>query len=160
MLVIHRRITPQPHCDAELELTFEARSKSRLRCFSRSGEDVGLPSGPDGPVMGNSEVGHQNLGAGRIVDQELMRITRAIRDGSFFENPALRAAFERAKHGPGRVHLLGLVSDGQVHSDLPHLLALLEMARREGVPGDRRFALLLGAIRASGLVSRREREAK
>ena len=105
--------------------------------IATSGEDVGLPSGPDGPVMGNSEVGHQNLGAGRIVDQELMRITRAIRDGSFFENPALRAAFERAKHGPGRVHLLGLVSDGQVHSDLPHLLALLEMARREGVPGDR-----------------------
>ena len=111
--------------------------------IATSGEDVGLPSGPEGPVMGNSEVGHQNLGAGRIVDQELMRITRAIRDGSFFGNPALRAAFKRAASGSGRVHLLGLVSDGQVHSDLPHLLALLEMARREGVPGDR---ILIQAI--------------
>ncbi|MFZ9692366.1 MAG: 2,3-bisphosphoglycerate-independent phosphoglycerate mutase [Phycisphaerales bacterium] len=105
--------------------------------IATSGEDVGLPSGPDGPVMGNSEVGHQNLGAGRIVDQELMRITRAIRDGSFFSNPALRAAFARARDGGGRVHLLGLVSDGQVHSDLPHLFALLEFAARERVPGDR-----------------------
>ena len=111
--------------------------------IATSGEDVGLPSGPDGPVMGNSEVGHQNLGAGRIVDQELMRITRAIRDGSFFGNPALRAAFDRARSGSSRVHLLGLVSDGQVHSDLPHLFALLEMARREGVPGDR---ILIQAI--------------
>lgn len=111
--------------------------------IATSGEDVGLPSGPDGPVMGNSEVGHQNLGAGRIVDQELMRITRAIRDGSFFANPALRAAFARAASGSGRVHLLGLVSDGQVHSDLPHLFALLEMARREGAPADR---ILIQAI--------------
>jgi 2,3-bisphosphoglycerate-independent phosphoglycerate mutase len=111
--------------------------------IATSGEDVGLPSGPDGPVMGNSEVGHQNLGAGRIVDQELMRITRAIRDGSFFANPALQAAFARARDGHGRVHLLGLVSDGQVHSDLPHLLALLDFAAREGVPGDR---ILVDAI--------------
>jgi len=107
-----------------------------------SGEDVGLPSGPDGPVMGNSEVGHQNLGAGRIVDQELMRITNAIRDGSFDRNPVLLAALDRARRG-GRVHLLGLASDGQVHSDLPHLLALVDLAAREGVPGDR---LLVHAI--------------
>lgn len=110
-----------------------------------SGEDVGLPCGPDGPTMGNSEVGHQNIGAGRIVDQELMRITRAIRDGSFFENPVLIKAFERAKsdgasgRSAARVHLLGLVSDGQVHSDLEHLRALLEMAKQRGVPGDRLF---------------------
>ncbi len=102
-----------------------------------SGEDVGLPVGPDGPTMGNSEVGHQNIGAGRIVDQELMRITRAIRDGAFFENAVLREALGRA--GGPRVHLLGLVSDGQVHSDLDHLRALLQLAARMGVPGDRLF---------------------
>jgi len=109
-----------------------------------SGEDVGLPSGPHGPTMGNSEVGHQNIGAGRIVDQELMRITRAIRDGSFFSNPTLIEAFSRVREAtgrgePARVHLMGLVSDGQVHSDLDHLKALLELARRAGVPGERLF---------------------
>ena len=103
-----------------------------------SGEDVGLPNGPDGPVMGNSEVGHQNIGAGRIVDQELMRITRAIRDGRFAGNPALRRAFDRARHGC-RIHLMGLVSDGQVHSDIGHLEALLELAVADGVPGERVF---------------------
>jgi len=103
-----------------------------------SGEDVGLPNGPAGPVMGNSEVGHQNIGAGRIVDQELMRITRAIRDGRFASNPALRRAFERARHGH-RVHIMGLVSDGQVHSDISHLEALLELAVADGVPGERTF---------------------
>src|SRR5579862_8325384 len=79
-----------------------------------SGEDVGLPAG----VMGNSEVGHQNIGAGRIVDQETMRITRRIRDGSFFENGTLVAAFAHAKKNNSRVHILGLCSDGRVHSDL------------------------------------------
>ena len=103
-----------------------------------SGEDVGLPNGPGGPVMGNSEVGHQNIGAGRIVDQELMRITRAIRDGRFASNPALGRAFERACDGH-RVHLMGLVSDGQVHSDISHLEALLELAAAGGVPGERIF---------------------
>ena len=102
-----------------------------------SGEDVGLPMSADGPVMGNSEVGHQNIGAGRIVDQELMRITRAIRDGQFFENAALRGAFEHARTTGGRVHLLGLVSDGKVHSDIEHLLALLELSGRVGFPGER-----------------------
>lgn len=96
-----------------------------------SGEDVGLPAG----VMGNSEVGHQNIGAGRIVDQEVMRITRRIRDGSFFENPRLIGAFEHARKSGGAVHLLGLCSDGRVHSDLDHLLALLEMSKKwAGVP--------------------------
>jgi len=101
-----------------------------------SGEDVGLPGSGENAVMGNSEVGHQNIGAGRIVDQELMRITRAIRDGSFFENPVLRNAFTRAKETGRVVHLLGLVSDGKVHSDLEHLLALLDIARRAGLTGD------------------------
>jgi 2,3-bisphosphoglycerate-independent phosphoglycerate mutase len=104
-----------------------------------SGEDVGLPVGPDGPVMGNSEVGHQNLGAGRIVDQELMRITRAIRGGDFARNATLRKAFERAKATGRCVHVMGLVSDGQVHSDLPHLEAILELARSMGFPSERLF---------------------
>ena len=104
-----------------------------------SGEDVGLPSGVAGPVMGNSEVGHQNLGAGRVVDQELMRITNAIRDGDFARNPALRAAFERARSDGGRVHLLGLVGDGRVHSDLDHLLALVDLAAEMDCPPDRLF---------------------
>ena len=104
-----------------------------------SGEDVGLPIGPDGPVMGNSEVGHQNIGAGRIVDQELMRLTNAVRSGEFGKNPTLRAAFAHAAATGGRVHLLGLVSDGQVHSDLPHLLALIDLAKLEGIDAARLF---------------------
>ena len=104
-----------------------------------SGEDVGLPVGPDGPVMGNSEVGHQNIGAGRIVDQELMRISRAIRDGRFATNPTLHEAFRRAKESGTSVHLMGLVSDGQVHSDLSHLIALLQLARVCDFPADRLF---------------------
>jgi len=98
-----------------------------------SGEDVGLPTG----VMGNSEVGHQNIGAGRIVDQEIMRITRRIRDESFFHNPALTGAFKRAGETGGNVHLLGLCSDGRVHSDLEHLYALLAMSRLAGFDGRR-----------------------
>ncbi|MGA1266699.1 MAG: 2,3-bisphosphoglycerate-independent phosphoglycerate mutase, partial [Phycisphaerales bacterium] len=104
-----------------------------------SGEDVGLPVGPDGPVMGNSEVGHQNLGAGRVVDQELMRITRAIRDGSFAGNPVLQEAFRRANASGRCVHVMGLLSDGQVHSDLPHLQAVLEQAKAAGVASERLF---------------------
>ncbi|MDA1007670.1 MAG: 2,3-bisphosphoglycerate-independent phosphoglycerate mutase [Planctomycetota bacterium] len=104
-----------------------------------SGEDVGLPIGDDGPVMGNSEVGHQNIGAGRIVDQELMRITNAIRSGAFAHNAVLREAIDRARKGPARLHIMGLVSDGQVHSDLSHLDAILEFARVHGVPSERIF---------------------
>ncbi len=100
-----------------------------------SGEDVGLPEG----VMGNSEVGHQNIGAGRIVEQEVMRITGRIRDGSFFENKALAGAFEHAARTGGAVHLMGLCSDGRVHSDLEHLYALLEMSGRRRFPGNRVF---------------------
>ena len=96
-----------------------------------SGRDVGLPDGQ----MGNSEVGHLNLGAGMVVKQDLTRIDDAIADGSFFENPALRAACEAARLGPrGRLHLLGLVSDGGVHSGWSHLEACVELAAREGVP--------------------------
>ncbi len=98
-----------------------------------SGEDVGLPA----RTMGNSEVGHQNIGAGRIVDQEVMRITRAIRGGSFFENAALLGALEHAAATGGRLHLLGLASDGLVHSDLEHLHALIDLAAKRRFPGDR-----------------------
>jgi 2,3-bisphosphoglycerate-independent phosphoglycerate mutase len=85
-----------------------------------SGEAVGLPPGQ----MGNSEVGHLTIGSGRVLDQDLQRVNRAIRDGSFFENDVLRGAFERGE----RVHLLGLVSRGGVHSHLDHFLALLRFA--------------------------------
>jgi 2,3-bisphosphoglycerate-independent phosphoglycerate mutase len=100
-----------------------------------SGNDVGLPDG----VMGNSEVGHQNIGAGRIVEQEIMRITGRIRDGSFFSNPVLLRAFHDAARTGGHVHLMGLCSDGRVHSDLEHLFGLLDMVGRVGFPPDRVF---------------------
>jgi 2,3-bisphosphoglycerate-independent phosphoglycerate mutase len=99
--------------------------------LSAQGRDVGLPDGQ----MGNSEVGHLNLGAGAIVKQDLARIDDAIADGSFFENEALLAACERARNGPrGRLHLLGLVSDGGVHSGWEHIEATIELASNEGVP--------------------------
>jgi 2,3-bisphosphoglycerate-independent phosphoglycerate mutase len=94
-----------------------------------SGEAVGLPDGQ----MGNSEVGHLTIGSGRVLDQDLQRINRAIRDGSFFENKALVSAFQRARERGADVHLLGLVSYGGVHSHIDHLRALLELARREGM---------------------------
>ena len=94
-----------------------------------SGEAVGLPAGQ----MGNSEVGHLNLGAGAIVPQDLKRIDDAIADGSLREVDALRQACE-AGHDAGRLHLLGLVSDGGVHSSMHHLRALIDVARRHGVP--------------------------
>jgi 2,3-bisphosphoglycerate-independent phosphoglycerate mutase len=100
-----------------------------------SGEDVGLPAG----VMGNSEVGHQNIGAGRIVDQEVMRITRAIRDGSFFENETLQGAIQHVQSTGGKLHLLGLMSDGRVHSDIQHALAIIDMVKQAGLPGERFF---------------------
>ncbi|MHB8793611.1 MAG: 2,3-bisphosphoglycerate-independent phosphoglycerate mutase [Thermoleophilia bacterium] len=89
-----------------------------------SGEAVGLPPGQ----MGNSEVGHLNLGAGRVVFQDLTRINHAIDDGSFLKNPVLIEAFTRANAANSSVHLLGLLSDGGVHSDISHLRALVEMA--------------------------------
>ncbi len=94
------------------------------------GLNVGLPEGQ----MGNSEVGHMNLGAGRIVYQDLVKINKAIEDGSFFENPVLKKAFEYAKKNGKKVHLLGLVSDGGVHSHIKHLFALIDMAQKYGVP--------------------------
>lgn len=103
-----------------LDQLMESRPNSQL---TASGEEVGLPGGQ----FGNSEVGHLNIGAGRIVWQELSRINKSIRDRSFFENEALRSAFKKGEER-GKVHLLGLFSDGGVHSHLTHLDALLEMA--------------------------------
>ena len=94
-----------------------------------SGMDVGLPDGQ----MGNSEVGHTNIGAGRIVYQELTRITKSIQDGDFFKNEALTAAVESAKKNGKALHLIGLLSDGGVHSHNTHLYGLLEMAKRMGL---------------------------
>ncbi len=94
-----------------------------------SGMDVGLPDGQ----MGNSEVGHTNIGAGRIVYQELTRITKAIQDGDFFENEVLKAAMTSAKESGKALHLVGLLSNGGVHSHNSHLYGLLEMAKRMGL---------------------------
>lgn len=94
-----------------------------------SGMDVGLPDGQ----MGNSEVGHTNIGAGRIVYQELTRITKAIQDGDFFENEALKSAMTSALNSGKALHLVGLLSSGGVHSHNNHLYGLLEMAKRMGL---------------------------
>ena len=90
---------------------------------------VGLPEGQ----MGNSEVGHLNIGAGRVVYQDLTMITKSIEDGSFFENPAFLKAVDHVKKNGSTLHLLGLLSDGGVHSHIDHLLALTDMAKRNGV---------------------------
>ena len=94
-----------------------------------SGMAVGLPDGQ----MGNSEVGHLNMGAGRIVYQELTRITKEIQDGTFFENPALLAAVKNCKENDSALHMFGLLSDGGVHSHNTHLYGLLELAKRNGL---------------------------
>ncbi len=104
------------------------------------GRHVGLPDGQ----MGNSEVGHMNLGAGRIVYQDLTRIDAAIEDGSFFANDQLRAACTAVKAAGGTLHVLGLLSPGGVHSHQTHVFAMLELARREGVPQVAVHALLDG----------------
>ncbi len=99
--------------------------------LAASGDAVGLPDGQ----MGNSEVGHLTIGSGRILFQDLVRVNRAIADGSFFENAALVSAFRRAREQSSDVHLLGLVSYGGVHSHIDHLRALLRLAEREGMAG-------------------------
>jgi len=97
-----------------------------------AGEAVGLPPGQ----MGNSEVGHQNLGAGRVTYQDFMRISLAIRDGSLLRNPVLLDVMHTVRRADKRLHLMGLLSDGGVHSHITHLFALLDMARREGLAPD------------------------
>ena len=94
-----------------------------------SGRAVGLPAGQ----MGNSEVGHLNIGAGRVVYQDITAIDKAIEDGEFFENAEFVEAMDRVNADGGALHLVGLLSDGGVHSMNTHLYALLEMAKRKGV---------------------------
>ena len=109
-----------------LDQFFREYAHTTLRA---SGLDVGLPDGQ----MGNSEVGHTNIGAGRVVFQDLPRISRAIEDGSFFENEAYIEAMDDCKERDGALHLMGLLSDGGVHSHITHLFALLEMAKKRGL---------------------------
>ena len=94
-----------------------------------SGMAVGLPEGQ----MGNSEVGHINMGAGRIVYQELTRITKEIQDGTFFQNAALLSAIDNCKRHNSDLHLYGLLSDGGVHSHNTHLYGLLQLAKKQGI---------------------------
>ena len=96
--------------------------------LSASGLDVGLPEGQ----MGNSEVGHLNIGAGRIIYQELTRITKEIKEGNFFKNPAFTNAIDKAIEANSAIHLLGLLSDGGVHSHIDHLKALIKLAKDKG----------------------------
>tara|TARA_Y100001949_G_scaffold176411_1_gene189457 strand:+ start:12834 stop:14369 length:1536 start_codon:yes stop_codon:yes gene_type:complete len=96
--------------------------------ISGSGMDVGLPDGQ----MGNSEVGHMNLGAGRVVYQDFTRVTKSIRDGEFFENPTICTAVDKAVGAGKAVHILGLLSDGGVHSHQDHLVAMAELAAKRG----------------------------
>ena len=105
-----------------------------------SGMDVGLPDGQ----MGNSEVGHTNIGAGRVVYQELTRITKSIQDGDFFQNDAFLKAVENCKKNDSALHLIGLLSDGGVHSHNTHLYALLELAKKNGLEKVYVHALLDG----------------
>jgi len=94
-----------------------------------SGENVGLPDGQ----MGNSEVGHQNIGAGRVIYQDLVKINRAIRDNAIYENPEIVKAFDYAKQSGKKIHFMGLVSNGGVHSSMEHLFTLCDIARKWGV---------------------------
>ena len=105
-----------------------------------SGLDVGLPDGQ----MGNSEVGHTNIGAGRVVYQELTRITKSVNDGDFFKNPAFLDAIDSAKKNDGALHFMGLLSDGGVHSHIEHLFALIKLAKQNGLERVYIHALLDG----------------
>lgn len=104
--------------------------KHSYRTLSAHGTAVGLSEG----LMGNSEVGHLNIGAGRIVWQDIVRIDVSIKKKEFHKNPVILESLKKAKEGNGRLHLLGLISDGGVHSHIHHLFALLETAKEQGVP--------------------------
>ena len=116
-------------CEAKTPIMDQLMSQCPFVRGNASGLAVGLPDGQ----MGNSEVGHLNMGAGRIVYQELTRITKSIEDGDFFENPEFLAAADTCKKNDSALHLFGLVSDGGVHSHLTHLFGLLELAKRQGL---------------------------
>jgi 2,3-bisphosphoglycerate-independent phosphoglycerate mutase len=114
---------------AETPFLDEAVAKRPHTLLSCSGESVGLPEG----VMGNSEVGHLNIGAGRVVYQDLVRIDRAIKDGSLAKNEVLNNIIDKVNSRKTALHFMGLVSDGGVHSHISHLLALLDLAKARGV---------------------------
>ncbi|MDE6490357.1 MAG: 2,3-bisphosphoglycerate-independent phosphoglycerate mutase [Muribaculaceae bacterium] len=114
--------TPTPYWDSLV-------AKYPHSQLQASGENVGLPDGQ----MGNSEVGHLNIGAGRVVYQDLVKINKACRDGSILDNPEIRNAFEYAKNTGKGLHLMGLTSDGGVHSSLDHLFALCDIAKHYGL---------------------------
>ncbi|MCI7400565.1 MAG: 2,3-bisphosphoglycerate-independent phosphoglycerate mutase [Prevotella sp.] len=114
--------TPTPYLDYLTAIS----AHSQLQA---SGENVGLPDGQ----MGNSEVGHLNIGAGRVVYQDLVKINRACKDGSIMENPEVKAAYSYAKENGKRLHLMGLTSDGGVHSSLDHLFKLVEIGKEYGL---------------------------
>lgn len=116
--------------NARMPFFHELLSKYPHSQIITHGEAVGLPAG----VMGNSEVGHMTMGAGRIIYQDLTRISKSIRDKHFFQNPVLRRTIEAGARGTGRVHLMGLLSDGGVHSHVEHLEALLDLCMEMGVP--------------------------
>jgi 2,3-bisphosphoglycerate-independent phosphoglycerate mutase len=127
-------------CQANTPIMDALRSEWPNGRIGASGRDVGLPDGQ----MGNSEVGHLNIGAGRVVYQDLTRISLAIEDGSLFENTALKRLCQRLVDGSGKLHLLGLLSDGGVHSHNSHLYALIRMAKQLGVKDVCIHALLDG----------------
>ncbi len=112
--------------NARVPYTQSLNQSAAFATLKTSGEDVGLPEGQ----MGNSEVGHLNIGAGRIVYQDLVKISKAIKDGSFHKNEAVTQAIEYAKKEHKKVHLLGLVSDGGVHSSMDHLFGLCDVAQK------------------------------
>ena len=116
-------------CEGKTPVMDQLMSQCPFVKGNASGMAVGLPEGQ----MGNSEVGHLNMGAGRIVYQELTRITKEIQDGDFFHNEALLKAVKNAKEKDTALHFMGLLSDGGVHSHNTHLYGLLELAKREGV---------------------------
>lgn len=133
------KLADTPRCDALLR-------DYPWTLIHTSGEDVGLPEG----TMGNSEVGHQNIGAGRVVYQESVRITIAIRNGEFFENQVLVEAVQHARTHGRAVHLLGIGSDVGVHGLLGHLYGCLELCKRQGMPADRVLLHLFTDGRDSG----------
>ena len=116
-------------CEAKTPVMDQLMKQYPFVHGNASGMAVGLPEGQ----MGNSEVGHLNMGAGRIVYQELTRITKSIQDGDFFEIPAFKEAVANCKKNDSSLHLYGLVSDGGVHSHISHIYGLLELAKREGL---------------------------
>ena len=117
--------TPTPYWDYLLQ----TYPHSQLQAC---GENVGLPDGQ----MGNSEVGHLNIGAGRVVYQDLVKINKAIADKSIFDNKEIRSAFSYAKESGKAIHFMGLTSNGGVHSSLEHLYALCDIAKSYGLQND------------------------